>query len=135
MANAVYPKYKQAAMGGGANHDLLAGNVKAVLIDLADYTYGAAHEFLTSVPAGARVATSANLGTKTVTNGTFDAADTAFANVSGDVSEAVIIYVDTGVEGTSRLVAYLDTGVNGLPVIPNSGTINLQWDAAGIFTL
>ncbi len=33
MANAIYPKYKQAALSGGANHDLSAGNVKALLVD------------------------------------------------------------------------------------------------------
>lgn len=135
MANAIYPKYKQAAISGGANHDLIAGNVKAILIDLADYTYSAAHEFLTDVPAAARVATSANLASKTATNGTFDAADVTFNTVSGDPSEALILYIDTGTEATSRLVCFQDTGVNGLPVTPNGGNLPIAWDAAGIFTI
>ena len=46
-----------------------------------------------------------------------------------------MIYIDTGVAGTSRLIAYIDTGVTGLPVTPNGGDINITWDAAGIFTL
>ena len=46
-----------------------------------------------------------------------------------------MIYIDTGVAGTSRLIAYIDTGVAGLPVTPNGGDINITWDAAGIFTL
>ena len=124
MANAIYPIWKEQLIQGGANTSL-TGNVKAVLIDLADYTYSAAHDFLDDVPVGARVATSANLGTKTYTNGTFDTADFSFTAVTGDPSEALILYIDTGVAGTSRLVAFLDTGVTGLPVTPNGGDINV----------
>lgn len=135
MANAIYPTYKEAAIGGGANTDLATGNVKAILVDLADYTYSAAHEFLSDVPVAARVATSANLGTKSVTGGTFDSGDLTWSAVTGDVSEAIILYVDTGVEGTSRLILFLDTSQTGLPVTPNGGDINYTVDAAGWFTL
>jgi hypothetical protein len=135
MANAIYPKYKQAALSGGANHDLSAGNVKAVLVDLADYTYSAAHEFLSSVPAGGRVATSPNLTSKTFTDGTFDSADPTFTGVTGDQSEALILFIDTGVEATSRLVMFQDTGVTGLPVTPSGGDIIVQVDPTGWFTL
>lgn len=134
MANAIYPKWKEAIMQASANSSL-AGNVKAVLVDLADYTYSAAHEFLSDVAVAGRVATSANLGTKTYTSGTFDAADASFTAVTGDVSEAVILYVDSGSAATSRLVAFFDTGVTGLPVTPNGGDINLNFNASGIFAL
>lgn len=132
MANAVYPKFKEAMISGGANHDISGGNVKAVLVDLADYTYSSAHDFLDDVASGGRVATSANLGSKTFTNGLFDAADTSFSAVTGDISEAIIVYIDTGVESTSRLIAYFDTGVTGLPVTPNGGDINVTWNGSGI---
>jgi hypothetical protein len=135
MANAIYPKYKQALLSGGANTDMSGGNVKAALVDLADYTYSAAHEFLSDLPAAARVAVSANLTGKSVTNGTFDSNNVTWSSVTGDESEAVILYIDTGVEGTSRLVAFLDTGQTGLPVTPNGGDINYTVDAAGWFTL
>ena len=72
------------------------------------------------------VATSANLGTKTYTNGTFDTADFTFTAVTGDVSEALIIYIDTGSAATSRLVCYRDTNVTGLPVTPNGGDITVS---------
>lgn len=134
MANAIYPIWKQELLQGTANTSL-TGNIKAVLIDLADYTYSAAHDFLDDVPVAARVATSPNLGSKTFANGLFDAADTTFSAVTGDVSEALILYVDTGVASTSRLVAFFDTGVTGLPVTPNGGDINMQWNASGIFQL
>lgn len=133
MANVIYPKWKEAVLNGGTNV-ALSGTVKVTLVDLADYTYSAAHDFIDDVPAGARVAT-ATLGTKTYTNGLFDAADATFTTVTGDVSEALIFWIDTGVEGTSRLFAYIDTGVTGLPVTPNGGNINIIWNASGIFQL
>lgn len=125
MANAIYPKWKEAVIQGSANSSL-AGDVKAILVDSADYTYSAAHEFLDDVPGGAIVATSGSLGTKTYTNGTFDTADFTFTAVTGDVSEALIIYIDTGSAATSRLVCYRDTGVTGLPVTPNGGDITVS---------
>jgi hypothetical protein len=133
MPNAIYPKWKEAVIQGGANSSL-GGNVKAMLVDAADYVYSAAHEFLTSVPSIARVATSANLASKTYVNGAFDVADFSFATVSGDPSEAIVIFIDTGVEATSRLVAYLDTAT-GLPVTPNGTNINVTVNASGLFTL
>ena len=133
MAKAIYPKLKEAALQGGVN--LSSGNIKAVLIDLADYTYSAAHEFLSDVPAAARVATSGNLASKTFNAGTFDSADPIFSAVTGDVSEALIVFIDTGTASTSRLVAFYDTGVGGLPVTPNGGDINVTVNASGWFTL
>jgi hypothetical protein len=47
--------------------------------------------------------------------------------VSGASVEAIAIYQDTGNEATSRLIAYIDTAT-GLPVTPNGGDINLNWD-------
>lgn len=133
MANALYPKFKEQALQGGVN--LSSGNIKAVLVDLADYTYDAADEFLSDVPAAARVATSGNLASKTFSNGVFDSADPSFTAVTGDVSEALILFIDTGTPGTSRLIAFYDTGVSGLPVTPNSGNISVTVNASGWFGL
>lgn len=135
MANAIYPNYKEALLNGSANTDMSAGDVKAVLVDLADYTYSAAHEFLSDVAAGARVATSENLSGKSFTDGTFDSDDVTFSAVTGDESEALILYVDTGSAATSRLVLFLDTGQTGLPVTPNGGDITYTVSGSGWFTL
>lgn len=132
MANAIYPKWKEAIMQASANSSL-GGTVKVALVDTGVYTYSAAHEFLTSLTG--RVGTDQTLATKTFTNGTFDADNATFPSVSGATVEALVIYIDTGTAGTSRLVAYLDTGITGLPVTPNGGNIGVTWDAAGIFTL
>ncbi len=124
--NALYPKGKKKLLD--ADIDCLADNIKCVLVDLADYTYSAAHEFLSDVVAAGRVATSPNLAGKDTTDGVFDADDFTFAAVTGDESEALIYYKDTGVEATSPLILYLDTGITGIPVTPNGGDINVQHD-------
>lgn len=133
MANVIYPKWKEAVMQGSSNSSL-AGTLQAVLIDTADYTYNAAHEFYSSAVAGA-VGTPTTVNTKTYTNGTLDGADVTIPAVTGDQCEAVILFISTGNNATSRLVAYFDTGVTGLPVTPNGGDIEIAWDGAGIFAL
>jgi len=133
MANAIYPEYKDAIMGGGANTDLLAGNVKVMLVDTGTYTYDAADVFESDITG--IVGETANLGTKTLTGGVFDAADTTATAVSGATVEALIVYIDTGTPTTSRVVCYIDTGVTGLPVTPNGGDINIAWNVSGIFAM
>ena len=131
MANAIYPKFKEARMNGSANI-ALNGTVKAALVDAGTYTYSAAHEFLTSLTGV--IGTAQTLTNKTYTNGTLDADDVTYTGVTGASAEAIVIYIDTGVAGTSRLVAYLDTGYTNLPVTPNGGNITVQWAAGGIYT-
>jgi len=130
MANALYDKGREAFLnklidwGTGTGGD----NIKVVLVDVADYTVNlATHQFLSDVAAAGRVATSANLAGKSVTAGVADANDITFSAVSGDPSECLVIYQDTGTATTSRLIAYIDTAT-GLPVTPNGGDITVTWD-------
>ena len=139
MANLMYSKAKQAFISGGI--DLTSVAVKFVIVDTtggaSNYTVDSVnHEFLSDVVAGSRRATSAALSSKTVTNGTFDAADIigAFPSLSGGAIEAAIMYVDTGTESTSRLICYFDTG-GGLPFTPTGNNADLVFNASGIFTL
>jgi hypothetical protein len=134
MANAIYPLYKQALLDASSDSDLNDGTVKVALIDGADYTYSAAHDFWADAEAAA-VGTPQTIGSTTVTTGLFDGDNVTFTAVSGDPCEALIIYIDTGNSATSRLVAYLDTSVTGLPVTPNGGDITITWNASGIFQL
>lgn len=135
MANAIYPKYKEALLDGASNIDLDGGTIKAVLVDTGAYSYSASHQFLSDIPSGARIATSSALASKTITNGVFDAADFTWSAVTGVQSEAIVLYYDTGSAATSRLIAYYDTGVTGLPVTPNGGDINVTVNASGFFAL
>lgn len=138
MANALYPKWKEAIEQATANSSLAGSGTTGVyvaLVDTGTYTYNASHEFYSSV-ASAQVGTEQELTSKTFTNGVFDAADSTFPSVSGATAEALVIFVkNAGANTTWRLVAYIDTGVTGLPVTPNGGNINVAWNASGIFAL
>jgi len=126
MANALYDKARKAFLD--KDIDMLDDNIKVVLVDTNDYTVDlAAHDFLDDIPSGARVATSGNLASKTTTAGVFDAADVTLSSVTGDQSEALVIYRDSGSAGSSQLIAYIDTAT-GLPVTPNGGDITISWD-------
>jgi hypothetical protein len=133
MPNAIYPKYKEALLQSSANSSL-TGTVRVALVDTGVYTYNAAHEFLTSLTGV--VGTAQTIGaTKSYTNGVFDGGDVTYTAVTGNSAEALVLYIDTGTAGTSRLVAFIDTGVTGLPVTPNGGDITVTWNASGIFAL
>lgn len=126
MANALFDKGREGFLNGDI--DWPADDIRAILIDTADYTLSiSTHEFLSSVPVAARVAVSASFTGKTSTNGIADAADITFTAVTGDQSEALIIYKHTGSDATARLIAFMDTAT-GLPVLPNGGNITVTWD-------
>jgi len=133
MANAIYPKYKEALLHAFTDVDLGSLVVKVALIDTGTYTYNSAHDFYNDVTGV--VGTPQTIANQTVTNGVFDGDNVTFTNVTGNSVEALIIYIDTGTASTSRLVAYIDTGVTGLPVTPNGGDISITWNASGIFAL
>jgi len=126
MANALYTKGKEHLLNGGI--DLGTDTIKAVLVDGADYTPNlSTHENLSDIPAAARVATSGALQNKSVTNGVFDADDITISAVSGDIFEYIVLYKDSGAEGTSRLLLLIDSAT-GLPCTPDSSDIRLAWD-------
>lgn len=126
MANALYDKARQAFLDGDL--DWGANTIKVYLIDTADYTVNlATDDFADDIAGAAKVATSGALANKTVTNGVADADDITFTTVSGDPSEALVIWQDTGNQATSRLIAYIDTAT-GLPVTPNGNNIDVIWD-------
>jgi len=131
MASAIYPKFKEALLQG--DYDLSTAVVRAVLIDTGTYTYSSAHDFYNDL-SGVVGTESGAFGSKTFTNGTFDAADITFTAVIGNTAEAIVLFVDTGNVATDALIAYLDSAT-GLPVTPNGGDINVTWNASGIFTL
>jgi hypothetical protein len=137
MANLRYPLGMKALLDGDI--DLLNDTIAVQLVDLADYTYDAAHQFLTSLSSGL-VGTKQTLASKTTTavssppSAVFDAADVNFGNTTGDSAEAVVIFKDTGNASTSPVIALIDTAT-GLPVLPNGGPINIIWNASGIFSI
>lgn len=138
MANALYPKWKEALLQNSADSDLDGSGTTGVyvaLVDTGSYTYSSSHQFYSDLSGV--VGTDQEIGaTKSYTSGTFDGGDVTFSSVSGSTVEALVIYrKNSGANTTWRLVAYIDTGVTGLPVTPNGGDITVTWNASGIFTL
>lgn len=137
MANAIYPKWKEARLQSTANAALDGSGTTGVyvaLVDTGTYTYSAAHEFFSSLSG--IVGTDQELTSKTFTGGVLDAADITHPSVSGASCEALVLYVkNAGANTTWRLVAYIDSGVTNLPVTPNGGNIATAWNASGIFAL
>jgi len=125
MPTGLYDSARQAFLD--ADIDWTADTIKGVLIDDTDYTVNlATDDFLDDVPGAAIVGTATTLTGKSSTAGVADAADLILTSVSGDQSEAILIYKDTGVAATSNLIAYIDSGT-GLPITPNGGDITIAW--------
>jgi hypothetical protein len=125
MANKLYDLGREKFLNGEI--DWTDDDIKLLLVDTADYTVNlGTDEFHATIPSAAIVATSSNFASKTTTLGVADAADVILSTVSGDVSEAVVIYKDSGVSATSPLIAYIDSAT-GLPVTPNGSDITIEW--------
>lgn len=134
MANAVYPKGKEALLRGEV--DLLDDDIRIVLLT-SSYSYNTAHDHLDDIPGGYRVAVSDPLASKTVTNGAFDAADVTFTALTGSTVTRYVVFKDTGVESTSTLLAFIDTrgDTTSISYTPNGADLTIVHNAAGIFTI
>ncbi len=129
----LYKKFKQALLEKQVS--FVSDTIKICLVDAAQYTVNLnTHEFLSDIPAGARIATSEALGSKTTTDGVFDCADLSITGVSGPSIEAAVFFFDTGNPATSRLISYHDGGL-GLPLTVSGGAVNIQVHASGVFAL
>lgn len=127
MANALYDKGRNKFARGEIAWRAGGDTFGAVLVDASDYSRDLANdEYLSDVPAGARVATIA-VTPLDPTNGVCDAGDVTFLTVTGDECEYIIIYKDTGDPSTSPLIACIDSAT-GLPVTPGGGNIQVVWD-------
>jgi hypothetical protein len=127
MANSLYDFGRESYLGGDLAWD--TNDVRTILIDEGvDVPDLALDQDLADRTAGARIATSGALTTKTITAGVADAADVTFPTVSGASVESIDIYFHTGTESTSTMIANIDTAT-GLPVTPSGGDIVVAWDS------
>lgn len=125
--NAMYDTGRAAFGNAGINW--LTDTIKAQLIDTAAYTVNlATDDFLNDIAAGARIGAAQTLAGKTNVAGVLDANDISVTGLAAAPSiEALVIFKDTGVEGTSQLIAYIDTAT-GLPVPAGASQVNVAWD-------
>lgn len=131
MANAIYPKFKEALLNGEIN--LSTDNIVAYAVDLNDspltYAYNASHVTLTDLDNSptAIVAVTGNLTGKTITNGVFDSNDPVLPSVTGDQFEGIVLYDST----SDNLIAFYD----GLSQTPSGNNITINVNASGWFAL
>ena len=139
MANALFTSFRNGILGAHATRvDLDTDTVGIMFVDHADDTpVAATDDFLVDIASAARVPALASvpaLATKTigtVAAGVFDAADTVFTALTGDQSESLIMFKNTGTDTTCDLIAFWDTAT-GLPLTPNGGDVTVAWNASGI---
>jgi len=132
MTIARYEKTVRAAYTGRPMN-LLAGTIVGQLVDTALYTPDfAAHEFLSSIPVGARLGAPFVLTGKSISSGNvFDAADVvdhAFGAPLVATGEAIVLLESTGSDASSPLILWVDQDANGTISVPiGSPGISVTW--------
>ena len=122
MANVLYDPGREGFLDGSIDWD--TDDIRVMLV-LSSYSFSAAHKFISDLGAVDN-GRSAALGSKTVTNGVADAADTSLVATAATASKALAIFKHTGNDSTARLIAYIDTPTSGLPFTPSAGqTVNI----------
>jgi hypothetical protein len=138
--NAIFPKAREAF--ATKLLDWVDDPIDLLFFDLNDVTGGVidlnAVTFLGDIPlinsANTGVIATFALPGKTADLGVLDADDFTVPGVAGDQFETLLICTHTGNASTSRLLIYIDDAT-GLPTIPNTGDIRIQWPTDGIATL
>lgn len=136
MVDAYYNDFGNNLLGNGVHGstDLDTDDIRIILYDEGADALNLADQDLADILTAARVATSANLTSKTVGTvgaGIFDHADETLTAVTGAQSESLTYYESSGIESTSPLMFNLDSWT-GLPVTPNGGDIILAPAAGGV---
>jgi hypothetical protein len=117
--------------------DLDTDDIRVIFYDEGADALNVADTDLASIVAGARIAVTANLSSKTVGVvgvGVFDHADETTNSVTGASVESLTYYKHTGTESTSPLIMNLDTWT-GLPFTPSGGNVTLQPHASGVLLI
>lgn len=125
MANALFDSGREGFLDGTI---VWSTDDIRVLLAKSAYTFSAAHKFLSDI-TGNDNGRSAALGSKTVTNGVADAADTTLTATAATACNALIVFKHTGADATARVICYIDTPTTGLPFTPAaSQTVNIAFD-------
>lgn len=142
MANALYGLGLNKFARGEIAWQVAAGDtIRGMLVDSATYTPNmVTDEFFDDVPEASRFGNSGghNRGDGAALTlidpalGVCDGADVTITAVPANgILEYILLYKDTGVDGTSPLLLLIDTAT-GLPITPNNGDIIIRWDAGAL---
>ena len=122
MANLIYGKAKEALFNCQIN--VSSQSLGILLVD-STYTLSQnTHQFVSDISSSAIKGRSTSLQNVQSTLGVLDADDITIVNYPGDAFKAVILYVDTGSDATSRLIAYIDTAT-GIPFAGINTELNI----------
>jgi hypothetical protein len=150
MAWVIYDKFKQQALGisGQTPMNLATATIKCLLVTssytptiASDVSLATTGVYSNQVPTGTGYADRGPaLTSPTVSNPSSDTITFSCSNIvfSQDASTGfttayyAILYVDTGTNSTSYLICYANLGANKSNT---GGSLTLQIDAAGVFTL
>ena len=131
MASEMYGLAKQSLLSQSPSIDFDTDTIKVALVG-AGYTRNTAtngDQYYSALGTNV-VGTPQTLGSKTVTGGTFDAADVTFTAVTGAQVTQLVLYKDTGTASNSPLIAVIDSASTGLPITPNGGDMVYKWHPA-----
>lgn len=125
MANALFDPGREGFLDGSIDWD--TNDIRVMLVR-STYTFDATDRFVADLGAVDN-GRSAALGSKTVTNGIADAADTTITATAAVACNALVIFQHTGSDATARVIAYIDTPASGLPFTPAaSQVVPVTWD-------
>lgn len=107
--------------------DFVGDTIKVSLIKSAYVPNFTTDEFYSTISANAHA--TATLASKSVLGGDFDAGDVTFPAVAaGQTCNAIVIWKDTGVAGTSPLLVYIDSAdLTNFPVTTSGANIDITW--------
>lgn len=126
MTNTIYLKCKEAFGNGLINWP--DNDIRLIFIDLDVYTPDFENdEFVSDLPSGSKLYTlTESLSNKNCTLGVFDADDVTIESLTVVDVGAIVAYLHTGEDSTSRLLFYIDDATN-LPFTSNGDNVVVHW--------
>ncbi len=161
MASSFYDPCLESWVAGGAGHsgaivdleEVVGGSaIRGAFVDTATYTFSAAHDYYDDVAAGVlqddggsadvTFALAGNAVSQLVPGIKFDATDlTGGSQITGvgdgtlDLDALILYDAQGGSDATNPLICFIDTGTGFEIQAPNNSTIEITWNASGIFTI
>ena len=130
MASAMYSAAKEDFLGAAIN---MSSDTIQVRLVSTGYTFSAAHTSMSDTTSY-KLNTDQTLGSKTITNGVFDAANVTWSSVaSGSTIGGAVIFKFNTDDAGSTPIAYIDL----TDTATNGGDASITWDngANKIFAL